>query len=394
MKKIILLFGLLLNGYMTKAQEVYAQNTTIELCSSETGEIVDLTTDITTMILAGQNPWAHQVTFHETQQAAEEGYSTIENPASYLVVDSHTIYPRVTRLSDGEFAIGELAFEVLHLPIPAAPDPIVAIDYESDGIGIEYVDLTVQEIQMANGWPDAVFSYYTSFESVLNDDPIVDPNNFLIESSPRVIYVSADITNDSGCTSLTVFELIVILDQIPEIPDEIGDYEVYDQDEDGFAVFDLTSVIPGIAGTQENLTVTFYETETDAENKTNVIAQPESYQNITNPQTIYVRVETVHGTFALGSFVIFANPELGISENGLNKLQLFPNPVKDIIYFKSGGKENNVAVSLFSSEGKLLIDNTHSDLSKGINVSHLQPGIYFLKIESENGSVIRKVVKK
>ncbi|WP_420575043.1 T9SS type A sorting domain-containing protein [Kordia sp.] len=71
------------------------------------------------------------------------------------------------------------------------------------------------------------------------------------------------------------------------------------------ATFDLTSKIPEIVGTNNaaQLNITFHETVIDAFDNINAIANAMSYQNISNPQTMYVRVEDINtGCAVVGNF--------------------------------------------------------------------------------------------
>lgn len=79
----------------------------------------------------------------------------------------------------------------------------------------------------------------------------------------------------------------------------------------GAATFDLTINQPIILSTVSNpndYTVTYHETQLDAENSTTVISNPSSFTNINNPQIIYVRVENIETSEAFfTSFAILVN---------------------------------------------------------------------------------------
>lgn len=60
---------------------------------------------------------------------------------------------------------------------------------------------------------------------------------------------------------------------------------------DGVEIFDLTSTIPEIIGDQTNVTVTFHLTSGDALGNGPGFPNPESYENIVNPQLVFVRVQ-------------------------------------------------------------------------------------------------------
>ena len=64
---------------------------------------------------------------------------------------------------------------------------------------------------------------------------------------------------------------------------------VCDDNNDSIETFDLTTAYANC--NPEADVITYHETISDADNAVNSIASPEAYTNITNPQTIYVRVE-------------------------------------------------------------------------------------------------------
>lgn len=96
----------------------------------------------------------------------------------------------------------------------------------------------------------------------------------------------------------------------------ITDLIVADENNDGFAIFDLTAITTEIdnqTGQPEIYTVSYYETPDDAENGTNAIANTASYINI-NPsqQTLYVLIyKTDSGCYDVFSFnlIVSTTPE-------------------------------------------------------------------------------------
>jgi len=70
-------------------------------------------------------------------------------------------------------------------------------------------------------------------------------------------------------------------------------------------------------------------------------------------------------------------------------LEIFPNPTSDKLFFKT--KELQLqSVQIFSLEGKLINEILFEQSE--INLSYLDAGIYFLKIKSEQGLIVDKVV--
>ncbi|MEJ6588963.1 MAG: DUF4465 domain-containing protein [Crocinitomicaceae bacterium] len=78
----------------------------------------------------------------------------------------------------------------------------------------------------------------------------------------------------------------------------------------------------------------------------------------------------------------------GVSEVNNSGFQTYPNPVKDILHIK--GAEGHL--SLISSNGTEIFKGEHNTISS-IDCSDLPSGVYLLKIDTENGTVSRRIVK-
>ncbi len=85
------------------------------------------------------------------------------------------------------------------------------------------------------------------------------------------------------------------------------------------------------------------------------------------------------------------NQNLSTDTFETSSIKVFPNPITDKLYVS--GKENNYNISVFSSEGRLVLkqqvaNNNYIDLK-------VASGLYLAKIETENNkSIIRKIIKK
>src|SRR5690606_16747496 len=119
-----------------------------------------------------------------------------------------------------------------------------------------------------------------------NDNPIDNPLSYTNISNPQTIYVR--IENQQGCYVTTQFDLIISQNPDAFTPD---DYKVCDDNNDGYAVFDLTTLNDiGTGGAPETY-ATYHETYEDLVHNANVIQDPAQYYNISpNNQTIYIAV--------------------------------------------------------------------------------------------------------
>jgi endonuclease I len=76
-----------------------------------------------------------------------------------------------------------------------------------------------------------------------------------------------------------------------------------------------------------------------------------------------------------------------------NKLHVFPNPLKDKLFFKGVDIEDIKQMSIYTISGNLII-NIKNILTKGISVNNIPTGIYFLKIKTKKSIYINKFIKE
>ena len=146
---------------------------------------------------------------------------------------------------------------------------------------------------------DFELTYHETLEDAeTGDNPIINTSSYVNLSNPQTIYVRLEDLNN-GCVSIGEFNLIVSLPPviIQPTPLELCDDEVADE----ITVFDLTIKDDEITGGNPDWTVTYYETEEDAQSGTNAIETPETYTNTAvagntaNPQTLFVSVANAEG---------------------------------------------------------------------------------------------------
>jgi hypothetical protein len=93
--------------------------------------------------------------------------------------------------------------------------------------------------------------------------------------------------------------------------------------------------------------------------------------------------------YAEGSTVACSG-SVGIEDVVANQLQIFPNPVKDEIFIKSDLVIEKVEI--YSLSGNLLL--LENKFNEKISVCALPQGIYLLKVYTDKGVAVSKVVKE
>ena len=70
---------------------------------------------------------------------------------------------------------------------------------------------------------------------------------------------------------------------------------------------------------------------------------------------------------------------LGLEDNSINKISIYPNPTKDKLYFKSSIAED-FNISVYDILGKKVLENT-VNINKSLDVSQLNNGIYIIRFD-------------
>ncbi len=90
--------------------------------------------------------------------------------------------------------------------------------------------------------------------------------------------------------------------------------------------------------------------------------------------------------------VTLQDAPLSVDDNQeVAQIDMYPNPSNHLINFTNISKKSNV--SIIDVNGKLILKTTINATSNSINISQLNNGIYFVRIETEKGILTKKLVK-
>ncbi|MBO3116009.1 T9SS type B sorting domain-containing protein [Winogradskyella sp. DF17] len=158
------------------------------------------------------------------------------------------------------------------------------------GDGVEVFDLSTKTAEVLNGQSNALFDveYFLSEEDALTTtNPL--PLNFTNTESPQTIYALISNVENGSCNAVVAFDLRVNAIPVanPVTPLVLCDNEIPDGSE-SIELSQFDSVVLG-GQSQDEFNVSYHLNPTDANNGANPMISP--YQNISNPQTIYARIE-------------------------------------------------------------------------------------------------------
>jgi hypothetical protein len=397
MKKALFFLFLLAITTVAKAQ-IANQPNDLYLCdvSNNGMALFDLTLT-EAQIIDTQDPSDFTINYYLTQVDADNSVSPIANPMAFFNSSNpQTIFARLEALSNGNFDTTNFDLIVLAAPSATTPTPLQVCD--DDGDGFAFFDLTLKDAEISNGDPDLFVLYYETLVGADAGDPsgaLASPYSNVVAFA-QILYARAE-NEQSGCYAIVELELRV-LDGCPIIATDPTDLFINEGDDDGSAIFDLTVNEPQMLGSQDpNLyRFSYHETFEDSEGYVNEIQSKTAYQNIANPQTIYVRLtNNANGSYALTTFVIETDGVLNITENNLNNLQLYPNPVLENLSIRSQFLTSESSVVIYNLQGQQVFSEKRSPENGTINidVSGISEGIYLLKLTSEGNAITRKLVK-
>ena len=124
-----------------------------------------------------------------------------------------------------------------------------------------------------------------------NQPVLIDPGNLFGAGATDWTNISSLIGQDlpSLAWTLTGEEPTTPCQSTPAITDPITDYFVCDLDGNGIETFDLTSKDQEILNTLVDVTLSYHLSLADAESGSSPIPIPTTYQNLSNPQAIWIR---------------------------------------------------------------------------------------------------------
>lgn len=81
-----------------------------------------------------------------------------------------------------------------------------------------------------------------------------------------------------------------------------------------------------------------------------------------------------------------------LSQNMIKNL--YPNPTSSVLNVEMNGINKNTTIELYNTIGELVFNENLGDTTKSLDLQHLSSGIYFMKVQSDNQFVIKKIIKE
>ncbi|WP_179320614.1 T9SS type B sorting domain-containing protein [Winogradskyella helgolandensis] len=260
-----------------------------QLCDDLSGDGIE-TFDLSTKdaeVIASVPSSSYTISYHYDNTDAINNSNAITSPIQNTS-NPQSIHVRIEDTVNGCLAFSTFNLVVNALPIISNPTELeVCNDGSADGrVAMNLNAYKDTEITLSQ--PNLVVSYHSSAADAtagINAYSMPYTNTNATEQ----VFVSVKNT-ETGCISTTTLDISVI--ESPVINTELHFIDACDTDLDGYANFDLTSIIPEVLEGLTDVTVTFHISPEDALSGLNPIADDTNYANINfEEQLIYIRVE-------------------------------------------------------------------------------------------------------
>jgi len=196
--------------------------------------------------------------------------------------------------------------KMIIIPYPIADQHVCKSPVTGEvSINLHDYDNDIIAMQSSLG-PFDIHFYATRDDAIHDVNELTDP--FVTTLTDVEIYYTV---TDNSTNVKTMGKFHLLTDPNPDIT-PVSTLETCDDNNDGFAAFDLTEKESEILGTQSptDFNVTYYPTQTDAESNTNEITEPTNYTNLVanNDSIWYTITNTQTGCYSIGSFDLIVHP--------------------------------------------------------------------------------------
>lgn len=306
----------------------------------------------------------YTLSFHFSETDAQNNENPIQNPENFQNTENpQTIYIRVS--NPDCFLVDSFTVEVVPCPLPDATIELPEISACRDRELL--LPFTVYNLEATAPLPaNTSIAFYTdgallALSQTRQSIPIGSSENgevevLLPDSLPNTFTIIAVVDDDGNGNGMVEelrednnsFTQTISFESIPPIPN-LPDLLECDKGFDT-AIFDLTQQDNFIRTGPDDV-VNYFTTSEHALQNTNPISNPSEYQNTTDPQTIYVRLEN-EICFATASFLLTTEncapfiPQ-GFSPNGDGINDTFEISNLLNIY-------ENFELNIYSREGNLI----------------------------------------
>ncbi|MEP0517609.1 T9SS type B sorting domain-containing protein, partial [Dokdonia sp.] len=380
-------------------------------CNDGTDQVIFDLTQNETAVLGGLDPLDYTLTYHEQNMDALDDVFPIGDPVNYLVTAPGTIiWVRLENIATECASVAPFNATIAPIPVFTAPPAILeACDSEgplvgTDDDGITFFDLTSLDAGITAGDLTLTVTYYES-QADLDAGNFITPADAYVNTGavPQTIFIQISSTAAGMCMAQTTVDLIV--NPLPFIPEPLAVSIACDDDNDGFADFDLQSYNDDLLASLTGINLRFYETFDNAQldDGTGLLDISLPYNNITGMAQLYLVAEdTTTGCTKIYSFdlLVFPMPDLPLSAD-LDPLTECDTDGDGFEQFNLTDNEAAILINIpLADQGNFIVTyhTTEADAENGVaaiptptaytnvNMNTVPDEIIWVRVETNDGS--------
>jgi len=221
-----------------------------------------------------------------------------------------TLYPRISSNQTECADVNSFQVEVLPAPLSEKPDDLVICDADRDGFSS--VNLTNSIPNSILATPNRTVTFHnTRNQANSNTNAIFNASAYLAQTESVFMRVENTLT---GCYAVERLNIIInTLPYIGDLSNYIIEYTFCEEETDGIGEFIFATKDEEALNGQTGKEVSYYLNQIDADTKANPIDKTSIYENISNPQDIFIRIDNISDsscyTTASFSIEVGTNPE-------------------------------------------------------------------------------------
>jgi hypothetical protein len=222
---------------------------------------------------------------------------------------------------------------------------------------------------------------YVYASNMINDTSIANPiftynGSFLKDS----ISIYLKITDNQGCHSFDTLKLTTSLFGI-----HLSYHNIYINEGDSVYLNQTPNIGGGFGSSAYDWNPSYGLSDTNL--ASGFWASPSTTTFYTATVTDSKGCSKTGGSF----YHIYVNT-VGLNDNALKEVELFPNPSSDMIYINKEKSETISKIEIFTLSGRII--NTLTNPKTQIDISNYPNGVYTLKIYFDDYVSSQKIVKK
>lgn len=321
------------------------------------------------LVYGNQSLSDFDISFYATATAAEDGVNSLPLFYTNIIAYEQEVFVKLENVITGCYTIRAFNLVVNVNPVISSTyDNTLEFcdDFGEQGDELYLFDLTLENDEITDNIGGYAVSYYhTQAEAISGNNAITNDTAYLNQYNPETLFVRVTDVN-TGCISLTTVTIRVLNNPSPLADPEaleVCDDDLDGDEQNGQAVFDLTTNEIALINGETNVIPQYFETYQDAFENVNAIINPESYYNIIpHEQPIFVRVtNTVTGCFTIVDFNVLVNALPEVTGADTFNVCETDNNYEETVWLEdinsfvlNGGDILNLEISYFNNEANAI----------------------------------------